>query len=181
MNSVTLSKALRCPSVAIDKCWPAISDALKKDHIYNRPTLIAALGTIAIETAWRFMPIREFGNTTYFTKHYEGRLDLGNTQLGDGSLFCGRGFIQITGRKNYDRYGKLLGVDLIHNPELALTPEVASGILSDYFWTHNISAVAATDNWTKVRRLINGGTNGLEDFLNVVKALSELPEEDLEL
>jgi predicted chitinase len=181
MNSVNISKAIRCPSVAIETCWPAISASLKKDNIYNRPTILAALATIAVETAWKFMPIREFGNTTYFTKHYENRADLGNTHPGDGALYCGRGFVQITGRKNYDRYGKLLGVDLVGNPDLALTPQVAADILSDYFWTHKISTVAAAGDWTHVRRLVNGGTNGLDEFLKLIQTLQSVTEEDVEV
>ena len=43
---------------------------------------------------------------------------LGNNQPGDGGRFYGRGFIQLTGRGNYTRYGRLSGVDLIGNPSL---------------------------------------------------------------
>ncbi|HET8689573.1 MAG TPA: glycoside hydrolase family 19 protein, partial [Methanosarcina sp.] len=46
---------------------------------------------------------------------------LGNTQVGDASRYVGRGFIQISGRYNYDRYGTLAGVDLINNPELLVS------------------------------------------------------------
>ena len=42
---------------------------------------------------------------------------LGNTEPGDGYKFHGRGFVHLTGRSNYEHYGKALGLDLVSNPE----------------------------------------------------------------
>jgi predicted chitinase len=64
---------------------------------------------------------------------YGGRKDLGNTEAGDGYKFRGRGFIQLTGRDNYNRYGNRIGVDLIANPDLANDPEVAIKLAAEYF------------------------------------------------
>ena len=52
---------------------------------------------------------------------YEGSSILGNNQPGDGPRFKGRGYIQLTGRWNYGHYGKMIGVDLVNNPQLTLT------------------------------------------------------------
>lgn len=60
---------------------------------------------------------------------YEGRADLGNTQPGDGVRFKGRGYVQITGRANYQDWSNRLGVDLVGNPELAEDPDIAAQIL----------------------------------------------------
>ena len=92
---------------------------------------------------------------------YESRKSLGNTKLGDGKKFKGRGFIQLTGRANYERYGKLVGEDLVKNPELAADPEIASKIAIAY-WKDRVKPKVKDFTDTKaVTKLINGGLNGL--------------------
>jgi len=51
---------------------------------------------------------------------------LGNTTATDGSTYKGRGLIQITGKDNYRRVGKILGIDLVSNPELVNDPKYAA-------------------------------------------------------
>lgn len=58
---------------------------------------------------------------------YGGRL--GNKSPNDGWTYRGRSLAQITGRENYARFSRLLGVDLVGNPELALEPAIAVAIL----------------------------------------------------
>lgn len=58
---------------------------------------------------------------------------LGNIHPGDGYLFRGRGLLQLTGRANYARYGKLTGhPELVTNPELANDPHLAAAIAVAY-------------------------------------------------
>jgi hypothetical protein len=60
---------------------------------------------------------------------YEGRRDLENTEPGDGPRFKGRGFVQITGRRNYRIWSGKLGIELLSHPEKTAIPEVAAIIL----------------------------------------------------
>lgn len=147
---------------------PYITKSLESRYILNRLTLIAALGTITVETGG-FSPISEYGGDDYFSEMYEGRSDLGNTQAGDGILYKGRGFVQITGRANYEYYGRKLEINLIENPDLALKTKTASEILAEYFVDRRISQAANTHDWEKVRRLVNGGLNGWDEFWYAVR------------
>lgn len=60
-------------------------------------------------------------------KVYAGRM--GNVRVNDGWTYRGRGYPQTTGRENYERFGKLLGLDLLGNPDLALQPDISARIL----------------------------------------------------
>jgi putative chitinase len=98
---------------------------------------------------------------------YEGRVNLGNTQPGDGRRFKGRGPIQLTGRANYVRYTAWMRgfisdcPDFVTNQELVETFPWA-GWAVFYFWSeHNLNAYADRDDLVGVTKVINGGTNGL--------------------
>lgn len=147
---------------------PYVTKSLATRHILDRLTLIAVLGTIKIETSG-FAPIPEYGDDNYFYDSYENRDDLGNIQPGDGILYKGRGFVQITGRANYEYYGQKLELNLIENPDLALQAEIASEILAEYFVDRQISQAANAHDWEQVRRLVNGGLNGWDEFWQAVQ------------
>lgn len=95
--------------------------------------------------------------------NYEGRKDLGNIYKGDGVRFKGRGFLQITGRANYQAYansGYCVG-DLMRHPEwLAQSP--GNQKASMWFWkTHGLNELADKDNVEAVTKRVNGGYNEL--------------------
>lgn len=94
---------------------------------------------------------------------YEGRTSLGNTQPGDGKRFKGRGFVQITGRRNYTDWAKRLGVDLVGRPELAASLHHAVTILIDGMMLGTFTGkklpdyVAGTKkDYVGARRVVNG-------------------------
>jgi len=41
----------------------------------------------------------------------------------------GRGYVQLTHKRNYERVSQALGVDLVANPSLALRPDIAARVL----------------------------------------------------
>ncbi len=85
---------------------------------------------------------------------------LGNTEPGDGKRFRGRGPLQITGRYNYKKYGELLGVDLVSNPDLASTPQIGLSIAGMYWTKNRLNQLADIGDFTGITRRINGGLNG---------------------
>ncbi len=89
---------------------------------------------------------------------YENRADLGNAELGDGWRFHGRGYLQYTGRDNYERYGERFGVDLSNNPDLAADPQTAARLAVAY-WQDRVPEASRTDP-VAAGRIINGGDNG---------------------
>lgn len=96
-------------------------------------------------------------------KTYEGRIDLGNTEVGDGVRFKGRGLIQITGRTNYLKLSQALSFDFILSPEELSNPMWAV-VSACWFWqVYNLNTIADTGDFKKITKIINGGYNGLED------------------
>lgn len=89
---------------------------------------------------------------------YGGRTDLGNTQEGDGWKFRGRGFIQLTGRSNYTRYGEAAGIDLVKDPDLIRRDLTKSVEVAAAFWkTNGLNAYADENDAVKVSRAVNRG------------------------
>lgn len=181
-----IAEAVHCPLNAVTFQWPLVESALASRGLLSESLCIAAIATIAVETARRFMPIDEFGNADYFTRMYdiEGQRPevarvLGNLEPGDGAEYHGRGLIQITGKGNYERYGKAIGVDLVADPDKAKDQQNAAALLALFFADHNIAAHAQLGEWIRVRKLVNGGTNGLADFLHCVNQLENLLRETL--
>ncbi len=98
---------------------------------------------------------------------YEGRLDLGNTQPGDGRRFKGRGLIQLTGRANYTAYSQFTGIDYLSRPERLSDDPVVAVDVSCWFWKdRGVDKLAERDDVKAVTRRINGGYNGLDDRMH---------------
>jgi hypothetical protein len=153
-----------------------IMAALRAVGLGDRLLVLMALATIRAESH-TFTPITEpphhlntsgFGTPSQGPDYdlYENRGPLGNTEPGDGARFCGRGFVQLTGRWNYRRIGEDITVDLIGDPELANDPVVASRILAAFLKRREgaIRVALAENDMARARSLVNGGHHGLEAF-----------------
>ena len=106
---------------------------------------------------------------------YSSRMGNRDENSGDGFRFRGRGIIQLTGHSSYFHCGKALGVDFVVNPDLVSSPKYAA-LSGGWFWsTHNLNSPADGLDYTKVTKIINGGTIGLDDRIkHVQQALAVL-------
>lgn len=98
---------------------------------------------------------------------YAGRLGNGSAGSGDGWRYRGRGLIQITGKQNYARCGEALGLDLIRKPESLEQPMYAALSAGWYWHQTNLNELADALATAKITRLINGGTHGLQDRIEL--------------
>jgi putative chitinase len=116
-------------------------------------------------------------------QEYEGRKDLGNTQIGDGIKYKGRSPLQITGKENYRLCGLALGLDIVSKPELLEDPIYAFKASAWWWKNHGLNQIAdRPESWTYqvkdriytkvqyITKIINGGQNGIlerEAFYNL--------------
>lgn len=135
-----------------------LASTLASYKIDTRLRIAHFLGQTCHESAG-FRTTEEFASGA----RYEGRADLGNNQPGDGPRYKGRGLLQLTGRANYRALGAILGVDLEGDPELAAEPVLSLRIACEYWKKRSINAACDRDDIVEVTRLVNGGTNGLDD------------------
>ena len=147
-----------CPAAKRADYLPFIQQAMQEFEITSYLREAAFLAQLAHESAeLRYMEEIASGAA------YEGRKDLGNTQPGDGKRYKGRGPIQLTGRANYQKYGDLLGLDLVNNPTVAATKEVGFRIAGLYWQSHGLNELADSQQFETITRRINGGLNGQAD------------------
>ncbi len=142
---------------SLQRVWPRIFDtADKAANFAHKPEVLA--------------------NEVYASR-------LGNTDPGDGWRYRGRGLLQITGRSNYRRVGRAIGVDLEAQPELMIAPSIAGRVAVQTFIEFGALTKLpqffsdTTEDWIGVRKFINGGLNGAEDvavrskqFMTCIKA-----------
>lgn len=142
----------RCPAVHLGLYSRCLSSAMVEAKITTVTRASAFLGQLAHESGeLRFMEELSDGS------QYDGRSDLGNTEAGDGARFKGRGPIQLTGRRNYERFGKVLGVDLIAEPSRAADADVGFRVAALYWTDHHCNEKADALDFAAVTKAINGG------------------------
>ena len=148
-----------------------------RDHLMSRAVqagivgdeLVHFLGQMAHETmGWKSLV--ELGSDKYFARRYDKKYNpqlatiLGNKFKGDGIKYKGRGFVHLTGRDNYRRAGKALGLPLEQQPELAAEPRIAADI-AVWYWQNRVAPNIqdfANANVKQVTRWINPNLRGLD-------------------
>lgn len=142
-----------------------ISDARQRAYV---------LATAFHETAGRFQPVRETlaGTDAEAIDRLERAYQVGRLpQVSDpywrpdaqGRSWFGRGFVQLTHRRNYEALSDALGIDLIADPGRALERDIAADILAlgmrDGLFSGTRLAdtfSATTCDWLGARRIVNG-------------------------
>ncbi len=178
------------PRVNIHFHLPYVLKALLNSELADKSMVLMALGTIRAETG-SFQPIDEFVSTFNtspggqpFDK-YDNRHDLGNQGPPDGALFKGRGFVQLTGRANYQQIGAAIGMgdQLVQNPDLASDPDIAAKLLAAILKgkEDRIRHALQADDLATARKLVNGGSHGLADFRDALQRGRDLIPDDVQV
>jgi putative chitinase len=108
---------------------------------------------------------------------YGNRMGNGPESSGDGFKYCGRGYIQLTGKNNYAAFGKAIKEDIVANPQLVAEkyPLLSAAWFFHTNGLHKIADKGATDLVvTEVTKRVNGGTIGLPDRIKHFKEYYEL-------
>ncbi|MCM2476490.1 hypothetical protein HGO38_23885 [Rhizobium sp. CG5] len=153
----------------------AILDSFQKRQPDGDLRLLAyILATAHHETARTLLPVRETLAATdalairrLDTAFAAGRLPQVKQPYwrcdAEGKSWLGRGFVQLTHRRNYQRLGELLGVDLVSDPDRAMQLDVAAdvlvaGMLAGAFTGRRLGEFFDADHadWTSARRVVNG-------------------------
>ncbi len=181
-------KATVCSKSNAEKFLQAINDTCVKFSIDTPARLLCFLAQVGHESGGLY-----YTEELASGKAYEGRKDLGNTQVGDGPKYKGRGLIQITGRANYAALSKDLGSDFVADPGLlggknvtACTPEQLknAALSAGWYWnktklnayadkidvSKTIEADPNLQAFKDLTKRINGGYNGLQDRVARFKA-----------
>jgi putative chitinase len=163
----------------LSSVWTALNALQLSD-----PAMLAVvMATIKVESSL-FLPVSELPSTFNTTQggkpfdRYDDRTTLGNRGAPDGSLFRGRGFIQLTGRANYVEMTRMcnLATSLEQDPFQAHHSDVSARILAAFLKRREarIRRALAQNDLTDIRKAVNGGTNGLEEFVTAFKAAQQL-------
>jgi putative chitinase len=164
------------PFTALDpiaRNLPHVKAGLAGAGLVDKPMVLVALATIRAESEG-FEPIDEAisrFNTSPGGRPfdlYDHRADLGNEGPPDGERFKGRGFVQLTGRANYERTSRRLGLGdrLLREPELANEAATAGAILASFLAERQLAIKEALleGDLRRARRLVNGGLHGFGRF-----------------
>ncbi len=138
--------------------------------------IAAMLAQIKVETG-NFQYMTELGGEKYFQmydpQHAPRKAaQLGNTEPGDGYKYRGRGYLQITGRYNYEQASKAMPggfTNFVDNPELVANPQIAVQLAFHYWARRTAPNISNWDDVRSVTRTINPGLMHLADRQDAYK------------
>lgn len=132
---------------------PALTQALSEQGITDPKAVSYAIATAGGESG--FTPKDEVLAQRGINAHNDRIANFQDNYEG-GKDYHGRGYIQLTHKGNYKKYGDKIGVDLVSNPELANDPIVAAKILAVYMKESGAADAAQKGDYQRARVLVNG-------------------------
>jgi predicted chitinase len=176
------------PSTYTDDFRYVLASVLRDQRLSSINQRAYILATIKHETFNRYRPITELGpkspnrypnesdedykerrqryQEAYFERRYGMRKDLGNDREGDGYKYRGRGYCQLTGKRNYILMGRRLKINLDVNPEVALSPEISM----------DITIVGMVEGHFTGRKLADYVNDGATDYINARRVVNGLDQ-----
>jgi len=160
------------------KAWYNTAKKRGLGYLYKIFPQLRAGGRVANELGYpngvpldTFLQLASMGDKAFFDVLYPGE---------DAGTYIGRGFIQLTGKANYERIGKMIGIDLVQNPELvAENFSVASSALLAYIadsvgrgnYEKGIETLNSLDDYDMALKLVvaNVASGGFGGDLNKVQ------------
>jgi putative chitinase len=176
LDAHLLKMALGCSSEKANLFAEPMRQACAKYSI-NTPNRLAFFFAEGGHETESLVYLKEIWGPTEAQRRYEppGRKakDLGNTEVGDGKRFLGRGFIQLTGRYNYliayhelkNEFGEVVPNFELH-PELVEEPKWACLTAAEFWFRKGLNELADAGDFERITRIINGALTNYEDRLD---------------
>jgi putative chitinase len=193
-SSATTGMPTGSPSTSVSQNQQLLLQAMNDLGVTDSNTRAAMAATVQGESAFKLQNeisyentpnegiIKSFGKGSAFARMSDDQLTklkkdpaqffdfiygnrYGNTNPGDGYKYRGRGFIGITFKDNYAKYGKILGIDLVGNPDLANDPKIAAKIavmMMKDGMANNKGVYGNADTYTQVARSV-GNANAVTE------------------
>ena len=168
------------PVANVKQNLPVVLQALVEPQLTEKPMVLMALATIRAETvshscrsprASRDSIPRPTGIRSISTTAAAQIWAIRGLRMGPAT--AGRGFIQLTGRTNYQVHGAAigLGTQLIENPEMANDPAIAARLLASFIKSkeRQIKEALLEGDLRAARKLVNGGSHGLDRFTDAFR------------
>jgi hypothetical protein len=158
VSADTLIQRYPWPPLSHEATFRQLLQFIAEDQELSDPRQIAyLLATVRHETAFTFAPVEEYGKGAGYS--------YGIPDPETGQTYYGRGFVQITWKANYNQFSKLLGLDLVNHPELALISDVSykitslgmrQGLFTGLGFSSNAVNINNALDFVQARRIING-------------------------
>lgn len=157
---------------------PFILRALEDEGLSDKEMVLIALATIGVDTG-DFAPLTERPSRINTSADgspfdlYDNRKEFGNQGAPDGERFRGRGYFQLFGRANYEKFSKAIGLggQLLEYPDLAIQPDIAAKLFAEYLKEHEeqIRSALKEGDFRRVRILSAGSHFGMEVFTKAIE------------